>query len=80
MKTMKKGDPIKVVRGSYAGLKGTFVEVASAHSYRVIVDGEKRTLRKTSIEPDKSAKELLKEIETMRKALERLEMKLKSLN
>ena len=77
---MKKGDPIKIVRGSYAGLKGTFVEVASAHSYRVTVNGEKKTLRKTSIEPDKCTKELLKEIESMRKSLERLEMKLKGLN
>lgn len=49
MTSFKKHDPIIITNGKYKGKHGTFIEVATLLSYRVRIEGEKHTLRRTSI-------------------------------
>ena len=51
----KRGDPIVVVGGSFAGKKGTFIELTGKQSGRVKLQRdnvESRTLRMTSLRPE----------------------------
>ena len=51
----KRGDPIVVVAGTFAGKKGKFIELAGKESGRVKLTRDKqesRTLRMTSIRPE----------------------------
>ena len=83
---MRKGDKIKVIAGKYAGKRGVFVGVASPLSYRVVLeDGERRTLRRTSIEreqdtpPPPNFDDILLQIQQLQQALNQLELTVKSM-
>ena len=76
---MKTGDEIKVTRGKYRGCIGTFVETATEQSCRVKIKGEVHTLRRTSIEPNQILDCILEDIEMIRMALTKLELKVNKL-
>ena len=86
----ERGEGITVVKGRHKGKHGTFVEVVSMLSYRVVIDGERHTLRKTSITrathnksnsstTSNEKESILEEIEQLERTLKKLRIKVNSL-
>ena len=85
--TYKRGDKVKVIKGSYKGKEGVFLRLAGEQSAAIAIKGDsqqERTLRRTSIKlkevkaPTKA--ELIQEVREITSRLEELRLMLLELD